>query len=118
MNYYGYELVRESDLYHYGVPGMRWGVRQNPQKVYLKALNKANKLQKRAFILQEKASNAQEKARKSRYGITDIGRTVWKNRQIKSGKALRKADKASRKAEKWVGKMNRIFTDFPLSAIK
>lgn len=28
MNLYGYEFVRESDLVHYGVQGMKWGVRR------------------------------------------------------------------------------------------
>lgn len=28
MNYYGYELIRESDLQHYGLKGMRWGIRR------------------------------------------------------------------------------------------
>ena len=28
MNLYGYEFVRESDLIHYGVQGMKWGIRR------------------------------------------------------------------------------------------
>lgn len=28
MNYYGYELIRESDLTHHGIKGQRWGVRR------------------------------------------------------------------------------------------
>jgi len=28
MNYYGYDIVREFDLYHHGIKGQRWGVRR------------------------------------------------------------------------------------------
>lgn len=28
MNYYGYELIRESDLTHHGIKGQKWGVRR------------------------------------------------------------------------------------------
>lgn len=105
-------------LAHYGVLGMKWGVRHDPGKAYRKATMKADKLQAKAAKRQDKAAKARNKARTSRYGITDTGRTIWKNRQIKAGKANRKADKATRKAEKWIKQMNKAFADIPMSELE
>ena len=108
----------EEYLAHYGVLGMRWGVRHDPKGAYQKANRKADKLQKKAAAAHKKASKAQTKARISRYGITDTGRTIWENRQVKAGKLNRKADKATRKAEKWIRNMNKTFADIPLSELR
>lgn len=40
--YYSYE--QNSELTHYGVLGMRWGVRRNPTKAYTKAKKKREKI--------------------------------------------------------------------------
>lgn len=111
-------MENEEYLAHYGVLGMRWGVRHDPRRAYRKATKKADKLNKKAAERRQKAEKAQNKARSSSYGITDTGRTIWENRQIKAGKATRKADKATRKAEKWIRKMDTVFADIPLSELE
>lgn len=108
----------ENYLAHYGVLGMKWGIRHDPKKAYQKALKKTDKLQKNAAKKHAKAAKLQKKARTSRYGITDTGRTIWENRQIKAGKANRKADKATRKAERWIRKMNKAFANIPMSELQ
>ena len=112
--------MNESQEYlaHYGVLGMKWGVRHDPKSAYRKALKKSDKLQTKAATANEKAEKARTKAKNSRYGITDTGRTIWKNRQIKAGKATRKADKATKKAEKWISRMNQEFSNIPLSELE
>lgn len=105
-------------LSHYGVLGMKWGVRHSPSRAYKKASKKASKLQKKADTANQKADKARTKARRSRYGITDTGRTIWENRQIRAGKLSRKADKATKKADKWIKSMNDVFSDIPVSEMK
>ena len=102
-------------LAHYGVLGMKWGVRHDPRSAFTKASNKADKLLIKVMKANERATHAQNKARKTRYGITDTGRTIWERRQIKAGKANRKADKATRKAEKWIRQMNHEFSKITLT---
>ena len=105
-------------LAHYGVLGMKWGVRHDRERAYLRATKKANRLNAKASDKEEKAQKAREKARGSRYGVTSVGRAVWNRRQLIAGKATHKADKASRRAEKWMESMRDVFSETRLSDIE
>ena len=104
-------------LAHYGVMGMKWGVRHDPQKAYSKASKKRAHLNTVASKKQAKADKVYSKAKKTRYGITDTGRTIWENRQIKAGRLQRKADKATKRAEKWINSMENVFSQISLDEI-
>lgn len=33
MNYYGYEFNKLEDMLHFGIKGMKWGVRRTPEEL-------------------------------------------------------------------------------------
>lgn len=84
-----------NELYHYGVLGMRWGVRHNRAKAVDKSYKKYRKIQAKANKIRTKAYKKLSRA------PTDIG-------AVKSYKKLRKADKLDRKAQKWAKKSMKI----------
>lgn len=56
----------ENELTHYGVKGMKWGVRRNPSKAYRKASQKANRLKEaddKAYSASRKADVKADKAK-------------------------------------------------------
>ena len=52
-------------LKHFGVAGMKWGVRKNPSRTYGKASKKANKLNRKAAKASNKANKANKANKKS-----------------------------------------------------
>lgn len=92
--------MNQNELLHYGVVGMKWGVRKDPYKAYSKAVNKRNKLTQKA----EKAKTEYTKAIiKSNSGVS----SKYKKLQLK-------ADKYQLKAEK---KKYGLFTDEEKAAL-
>lgn len=50
--------MHENELMHYGVLGMKWGVRKNPAQAYSKAIVKKQKLEKRVETTRMKYNKA------------------------------------------------------------
>lgn len=105
-------------LQHYGVLGMKWGVRHNPQKAYKKSKKKIEKYQKKVDKHTAKAEKHMGKAanKASRFFFRDesgAARQMRKSRRH-SGRAVAYSQKGS----KWVKRMQKEFSKQSLVSIE
>lgn len=121
--YYQPYWQTENELEHYGVLGMKWGVRKDPQTAYTKAGNKLKKLNQRAEKTQLKAQKKMEKAwaknNRAQRAFLFKGIKKWRaagqtNRTIK---AYAKNRNAVSKAMRWQKAMEKAFKDTKINKL-
>lgn len=103
-----------SELAHYGVLGMKWGVRKDPDRAYSKSIKKLKKIDSAHAKAAERVAKAQKKglenkAQKLANRSANIERKSVRL-QSKSNRLSSKASKYERKAEKYRDKAVRSFS--------
>lgn len=107
--YVGNGLSASPALAHYGVLGMRWGVRKNPEKAVSKASKKLRRYHSRVQKYTKKADKLYAKSDRKSSGL-------FKNEEA-AAKARERADKYHKmariqlqKGHKWYTKMEKILS--------
>lgn len=103
-----------NELMHYGVLGMKWGVRKDAKKAYKKASEKLDRIEKKTNKYADKVSKRVRTYNDSRYGFSlrKPGAEKYKLRR-----AQYKYEKQIRKGARWFSHMEKTFssTDVKLS---
>lgn len=111
----------ETYLEHYGILGMKWGVRKDPDKAYEKAGAKLEKLDRKATRLASKGAAREQRALKKQSRATSA--ILFKRMKARSAaKATRRALQTYQKSQekevkayRWNESMRKAFEDVKVS---
>lgn len=104
-------------LKHYGVLGMKWGVRRNRAKTLTKASKKLGRLDRAADKASLKSTVARNKLLKAEGSYFSSPRSIAKKYK-KANKAKLKARRKSLRALKWYNNMSKTIGNKDVSELK
>lgn len=106
LNYY-----TSNELYHYGVIGMKWGVRRgHADKAYAKASRKLERIDNKTSKIQSKMNKKIRQAAASTH--PNSKQAIKRKQKIKA--LSRKSIRSMRKAERFYKKMDKVFSKTPI----
>lgn len=101
--------MEQNELMHYGVLGMKWGVRHNPKKAYTKSSSKLHKLDSKYKKAQGKADDSAARAER-KAGSFFASKESVRSAINTANKKQSRANNIAFKASKWFKRMEKEFS--------
>lgn len=106
-----FDYYDEKDhLAHYGVLGMRWGVRKDARGAYTKASKKFNRLANKSDEQYLKSQKYSRKAERRKVGSNKREAEIAR-------RSFQRSERYGRKAAKWLNNMEKAFLNQPVVSI-